>query len=86
VVSVMDPYGRILGFLDRSGYLFFLTGPRSKPTTSQKIWNRTRTSGSVARKPDHQTTDAVTDNNNNNNAVLAPIQVEVLVSYTAAKK
>jgi hypothetical protein len=48
VVSVTDPHGRILGFLDRSPYFFFhsssiivltrLSGPRSRPTTSQKIW------------------------------------------------
>jgi hypothetical protein len=34
-----------------------LSGPRSRPTTSQKIWwdagNRTRSSGSVARNSDH---------------------------------
>jgi hypothetical protein len=42
VVSVTDPYGRILGFLDRSRYfisssssviLTRLSGPRSRPTT-----------------------------------------------------
>jgi hypothetical protein len=43
VVSVTDPYGRILGFLDRSRYFFLsssssvvltrLNGPRSRPTT-----------------------------------------------------
>jgi hypothetical protein len=48
VVSVTDPYGRILGFLDRSRYFFLsisssiifteLSGPRSRPTTSQKMW------------------------------------------------
>jgi hypothetical protein len=44
VVSVTDPYGRILGFLDRNRYFFFqvvlmrLSGPRFRPTTSQKIW------------------------------------------------
>jgi hypothetical protein len=39
-----------------------LSGPRSRPATSQKIWkcrNRTRTSGSVARKSDHSTTEAI---------------------------
>jgi hypothetical protein len=45
----MDPHGRIIEFLDRSCYYFFqvapqlysltrLSGPRSRPTTSQKIW------------------------------------------------
>jgi hypothetical protein len=54
VVSVTDPYGRTLGFLDRSRYyqvapqfvLARLSGPRSRPTTVfflfffflQKIW------------------------------------------------
>jgi hypothetical protein len=54
VVSVTDPYGRILDFLDRSRYFFLsssssivlkrLSGPRSTPTTCfpffspQKIW------------------------------------------------
>jgi hypothetical protein len=40
VVSVTDPYGRILGFLDRSTFLSSissvvltrLSGPRSRPT------------------------------------------------------
>jgi hypothetical protein len=53
VVSATDPPGRILGFLDRSRYYFFqvapqlysrvltrLSGPRSRPTASQKIWKR----------------------------------------------
>jgi hypothetical protein len=46
VVSVTDPYGSILGFLDRSRYCFFQVAPQlysqaecipSRPTTSQKI-------------------------------------------------
>jgi hypothetical protein len=58
VVSVTDIYDRILGFLDRSRYFLFqvvplivltkLSGPRSRPTTSQK----TRTTGSVATDSD----------------------------------
>jgi hypothetical protein len=28
VISVPDPYGRILGFLDRSLYFFFLAAPQ----------------------------------------------------------
>jgi hypothetical protein len=28
VVSVMDPYGRILGFLDQSHYVFFQVAPQ----------------------------------------------------------
>jgi hypothetical protein len=48
LVSVQYPYGSILGFLDRSPYFFLkcsssivftrLSGPRSRPTTSHKIW------------------------------------------------
>jgi hypothetical protein len=44
VVSATDPYGHILGFLDRSHYFFlqvapqlYLSGPRSRLTT-QKTW------------------------------------------------
>jgi hypothetical protein len=50
LVSVTDPYCRILGFLNRSRQFFLsssssvvltrLSGPRSRPTTSQKIWQR----------------------------------------------
>jgi hypothetical protein len=49
VVSVTDPYSRVLGFLYRSRYVFWssssivltrLSGPRSRPTTSQKLWYR----------------------------------------------
>jgi hypothetical protein len=48
VVSVTDPYDRILGFLDLSRYFFLsssskivltrLSVPRSRPITSQKVW------------------------------------------------
>jgi CBS-domain-containing membrane protein len=47
VVSVTDPYGRILDFLDMSRYFLSssssvvlkrMSGSRSRPTTSQKIW------------------------------------------------
>jgi hypothetical protein len=48
VVSATDPHGRNLGFLDPEPLLFHsssssiiltkLSGPRSRPTTSQKIW------------------------------------------------
>jgi hypothetical protein len=71
VVSVTNPYGRILGFLDRSRYYCFKVGssvvitrpcrPRSRPTTFFFVvpgiepW----TSGSVARNFDHQITEAV---------------------------
>jgi hypothetical protein len=59
MVSVTDPYGRILGFLDTSSSSVVLTrlsGPRSRPTTlfvSGSAGNRTRTSGSVATNSDH---------------------------------
>jgi hypothetical protein len=65
-VSVTDPYGRILGFLDQSRYFFFqvasqlilmrLSGPRPDPLLVRKsgsLGNRTRTTGSVARNSDH---------------------------------
>jgi hypothetical protein len=48
VVRITDPYGRILGFLDRNHDFFLpisssnvltrLSGLRSGPTTSQKTW------------------------------------------------
>jgi hypothetical protein len=70
-VSVTDPYGRILGYLDRSRYFFFQVVPQlysrgwvgSVPDPlllrkSGSAGNRTRTSGSVARNTDHYTTEA----------------------------
>jgi hypothetical protein len=66
VVSVTDPYGRILGFLDRSHYFFFQVDsqfysrgwvdPVPEPLFLRKsgsAGNRTRTSGSVARNSDY---------------------------------
>jgi hypothetical protein len=66
VVSVTDPYGRILGFLDRSRYFFFQVDPQlysrrwvdpvpdpPLPRKSGSTGNRTRFSGSVARSSDH---------------------------------
>jgi hypothetical protein len=66
VVSVTDPYGRILGFLDRGHYFFFQVAPQLysqgwvDPITDPfLLWksgsteNWTRTSGSVARNSDH---------------------------------
>jgi hypothetical protein len=65
VVSVTDPYVRILGFLDRSRYIFFQAAPQLYPLglvdpvpdplllrKSGSAENQTRTSGSVARKSD----------------------------------
>jgi hypothetical protein len=61
MVSVTDPCGRIVDFLDRSCYTFLsssssvvltrLSGPRSRPTTffSGSARNRTQASGSVLR-------------------------------------
>jgi hypothetical protein len=62
VVIVTDPYCPILGFLDRNRYFFFhvapqlysrgLVDPVSDPLLLRKsgsAWNRTRTSGFVAR-------------------------------------
>jgi hypothetical protein len=66
VVTVTDPYGRILGFLDRSPLHFLssrssivlttLSGPRSRPLFLRKSGNgvkRTRASESVAKNSDH---------------------------------
>jgi hypothetical protein len=64
-VSVKDPYGRILGFLDRNRYYFFKVAPQLywrgwvEPVPDPLIrksgsaGNRTRTSGSVAMNFDH---------------------------------
>jgi hypothetical protein len=69
VVNVTDPYGRILGFLDRCRYFFFQAAPQlyswgwvvpvSDPLLIRKsgsAWNRTRTFGSLTRNSDHKTT------------------------------
>jgi hypothetical protein len=65
VVSVMDTYGRILGFLDRSCYFFFQVaqlylrgwmdpvGDLLRLRKCASSGNRTLTSGSVARNSDH---------------------------------
>jgi hypothetical protein len=66
MVSVTDPYGNILGFLDRSRYFFFQVAPQLYSRgwvdpvpdplllrKSGKAGNRTRTSGYVARNSDH---------------------------------
>jgi hypothetical protein len=66
LVSVTDPYGRILGFLDRSRYFFFQVAPQlysrgwvdSVPDPlllrkSGSAGNRTMASGSVVRNSDH---------------------------------
>jgi hypothetical protein len=66
VISVTDPCGRILGFLDQSHYFFFQVAPQlysrgwvdhvSDPLLLRKsgsAGNRTRTSGSIARNSDH---------------------------------
>jgi hypothetical protein len=66
VVSTTNPYDRILSFLDRSRYYFFHSrgwvDPVPDPLLLRKsasAGNRTRTSGSVTRSPDHQTTEVV---------------------------
>jgi hypothetical protein len=65
MVSTMDPYGRILGFLDRSRYSFFQVAPQlysqgwvdpvpdPQLRKSGSAGNRTQTSGSVARNSDY---------------------------------
>jgi hypothetical protein len=72
VVSVKDPYGRILGFPDQSSTFFFQVAPQLywrgwvDPVPDLLLFrksgcagNRTRTSGSVARNSDQRTTEAV---------------------------
>jgi hypothetical protein len=72
VMSVMDPYGRILGFLNRSRYFFFQVAPQlysrggmnpvSDPLLLEKsvsAGNRTQTSGSLARNSEHLITEVV---------------------------
>jgi hypothetical protein len=66
VVSVTDPYGRILGFLDLNRHFLFQVAPQVYSRgwvdpvpdplllrKSSRAGNRTRTSGSVARNSDH---------------------------------
>jgi hypothetical protein len=64
VVSVTDPYGRILGFLDRNRYFsikYLLSCTHEAEWTpfqthyffSGSAGNRTRASGSVAKNSDH---------------------------------
>jgi hypothetical protein len=65
-VSAADPYGRNVGFIDRSRYFFFQVAPQlySRGSVypgpdplllrkSDSAENRTQTSGSVARNSDH---------------------------------
>jgi hypothetical protein len=71
VVSLTDPYCSILGFLDLEPVLFYQIAPQlysrgwvdpvPNPLLLRKsgsTGNRTRTSGSVAKNSDHQTTEA----------------------------
>jgi hypothetical protein len=65
VVSVADPQGRILGFVNRSRYFFFQVAPSC---THEAEWtpfqshtgNRTRDSGSIASNSYHWATETVT--------------------------
>jgi hypothetical protein len=72
MVSTADPYGRNLGFWDRSRYFFFQVasqlysrgwaGPIPDSLLLRKsgsAGNWTRTSGSVTKNSDHYTTEAV---------------------------
>jgi hypothetical protein len=94
VVSVTDPYGRILGFLDRSRYFFFEVAlqlysrgrvdPVPDPLLLRKsgsAGNRTRTSGSVASNSDRKTTDAVIPSSSilSNPVLPAPSSLYVLL-------
>jgi hypothetical protein len=65
VVNMMDPYGRILGFIDSSRYFFFQVAPQLYSRgwvdpvpdpllrKSSSAGNITRTSGAVPRNSDH---------------------------------
>jgi hypothetical protein len=60
VVSVTDPCGRILGFLDRSSYFFFEAAPQLYPFQFHYFSENLvapgiepGTFGSVARNPDY---------------------------------
>jgi hypothetical protein len=82
VVSVTEPHGRILGFLDRSRYFFFQVAPElysrgcvdTVPDSlllrkSGSAGNWTGTSGSLAKSSDHYSTEAVYFLLNNINSV-----------------
>jgi hypothetical protein len=66
LVSMTDPYGHILGYLDRNHYFFFQVAPQLYARgwvdpvpdpllirKSDSARNRTRTSGSVTRNSNH---------------------------------
>jgi hypothetical protein len=72
VVSATDPYGRIVGFLDRSCYFFYQVAPQlysrgwvdpvPDPLLLRRCGsagNRTRVSGSVAKNSDHYIIEAI---------------------------
>jgi hypothetical protein len=69
MVSVTDPYGCILGFLDQSRYFFFQVGPQlywvdpiPNPLLLRKsgsAGNQPWTSKSAARNSNHYTTEVV---------------------------
>jgi hypothetical protein len=72
VVSVTDPYGRNLDFLERSRYFFCssssstvltrLSGPRSSLTTSQKLVAlgiEPGTSGSLTARPQRRSMQTI---------------------------
>jgi hypothetical protein len=73
VVRATDPYGRNLGFIDRSSYFLFQVAshlysrvwvdpvPDPLLRKSGSAGNQIRTSGSVARNSDHYTIEAVPD-------------------------
>jgi hypothetical protein len=70
VVSVTDPYGHILGFIDKSRYFFLQLldcTHEAERTPFQALFlrksgsagNRSQASGSVASNSDHYPTEAV---------------------------
>jgi hypothetical protein len=95
-VSVTNPYGCIIGFLDQSRYFFFfpssssivltrLSGPVPDPLLLRRsggAGNRIRTSGSVARNSDHETTGTVgltvTGSGSENGDLLLTVELRTL--------
>jgi hypothetical protein len=85
VVSVTDPYSRILGFLDRSRYFSIkqlLSCTHEAEWTPFQIHyffsgsaeNRTRASGSVAKNSDHQ------------GGLIKGLKLKKLISFKATNK
>jgi hypothetical protein len=59
MVSAVDPYGRNLGFLDRSRYFFFQVAPQlysrglMDPVPDPLLFRKSGSSENRTRNPDH---------------------------------